>query len=799
MNDKNSTNPLDSKKKATDIITLRDLLAEQHVFRIPDYQRGYAWHNEFIVLWQDILRLYRTGNRKHYTGMLALEEITSDSIKEAEAIPGTTAFYVVDGQQRITSLVIILNSLITYIKDELPNQDTSLYDNLLIVNDVIYRFGYSCKRQDGATQFFENRIFKNNIGLSHADKYLSNINFAKEFIDKELNRVSGDTALEILNSVLDCMVFNLYFVTDDFDVRVTFETINNRGKRLSNLELLKNRLMYLSTFFPAGNAYGLQLISKINTAWQSIYKNLCFGDEQLPDDDYLKAHWIAYGRLNKRKGDAYIDDLLGSEFAIDSGVFQKFIAEHEYLKAYQHIKEYIDSLSKYSLFWAFVNKPDEVSINLHADEIEWIKRLSRISNTIFLRAALMIVVAENSLVLADKSRYYSKVELFIFTNKLLAQDSNDLSFLVTSAKKLLDESANKTQAFQDIINDIDNHDLHVDAQRVKTAIDAFKLNVLDKKSNYYYDWNGLSYFLYEYNDSLSIQNAAPIQWYQLSSTSIEHVLPQTPVSIYWKTAFGKYSDDEKKIIINSLGNLLLLSCGSENSSLKNYSFPVKKDMSVESKKFAYSDGSRSAREIATNDCWTINEVSARSDKLIQFMYDHWFSALGITSQDWKQCIINLKNNLPESMSVPHYNSLKASLLLIDTSDERRKADDAVKVRTPDYLQQQFMGYIDTDLMPIKYNSKKIYYKDWFTFKIISENGIPSRLECGVDVNNKGYRVRYRYDSNEIDVNHWNSNSEEEYLMDIASLPEKLRPFVLSLFRYLRKAFGKSEPIWINRT
>lgn len=110
-----------------------------------------------------------------------------------------------------------------------------------------------------------------------------------------------------------------------------------------------------------------------------------------------------------------------------------------------------------------------------------------------------------------------------------------------------------------------------------------------------------------------------------------------------------------------------------------------------------------------------------------------------------------------------------------------------------------MGYIDTDLMPIKYNSKKIYYKDWFTFKIISENGIPSRLECGVDVNNKGYRVRYRYDSNEIDVNHWNSNSEEEYLMDIASLPEKLRPFVLSLFRYLRKAFGKSEPIWINRT
>lgn len=88
---------------------------------------------------------------------------------------------------------------------------------------------------------------------------MSNINYAKEYIDKELNRVSGDTAMEILDTILDRIVFNLYFVTDDFDVRVTFETINNRGKRLSNLELLKNRLMYLSTFFPQEDARGLQL------------------------------------------------------------------------------------------------------------------------------------------------------------------------------------------------------------------------------------------------------------------------------------------------------------------------------------------------------------------------------------------------------------------------------------------------------------------------------------------------------------------------------------------------------------
>lgn len=116
-------NPLDQKEKKTDIITLRELFSGNHVFRVPDYQRGYAWFEEFEVMWRDIIHLYRTGNHKHYTGMLALEEISDASVLENEAIVGTTAFYIVDGQQRLTSLTIILNSLLEYVREELPDAD----------------------------------------------------------------------------------------------------------------------------------------------------------------------------------------------------------------------------------------------------------------------------------------------------------------------------------------------------------------------------------------------------------------------------------------------------------------------------------------------------------------------------------------------------------------------------------------------------------------------------------------------------------------------------------------------------
>ena len=785
-------NPLDQKEKKTDIISLRELFSGNHVFRVPDYQRGYAWFEEFEVMWRDIIHLYRTGNHKHYTGMLALEEISDASVLENEAIVGTTAFYIVDGQQRLTSLTIILNSLLAYVREELPDADMYSYSDLLVTNDI-YRFGYSYKRQDGAADFFEERIFKNNTGLVHGDKYLSNINSAREYIDRELNKLSGETAKEILELVLNRVVFNLYFVTEDFDVRVTFETINNRGKRLSKLELLKNRLMYLSTFFPPTDSHGLQLKNNINKVWKTIYTNLCYGDEQLSDDDYLRAHWVVYGRLDKSNGTAYINDLLSNQFAIDSGTFFDYIKEKEYGKAYSHVNDYINSLSKFSLYWAFVNMPDSVTINVSSEEKSWICRLSRISNTLYLRAALMVIVAENDIALVEKINLYSKMELFVFTNKLLAQDRNDLSFFVTSAKRLLNEEVNKAVALKRFAEDIDRHELKVDSSRIITAVEAFKLNVLDKKNYYFYDWNGLSYFLYEYNESLKIPNAAEIEWYKLSNTSIEHVLPQTPSNEYWSSVVAKYNEDEIRRITNSLGNLLLLSAGSENSSLKNYSFPVKKEMSIESRKFAYCDGSRSAREIATEDYWTINQVVERNNRLVQFMYDHWFSNVqGFSKDAWDSISIQLKNDIPDRLNEMEYSILTEKLDTVDTSDERKEASNSVSAKEENYFEKQFKEYIDTEIIPIKYNKNKIYYKDWFTFKILSDDNVPNRLACGVLINDISYRVRYFYETNTLKINYWKDDAEI-YISDVNEVPEKLQVFLHSLERYLRKSFGKDKP------
>ena len=120
-------------------------------------------------------------------------------------------------------------------------------------------------------------------------------------------------------------MFNLHEIDDDYDVFVAFETMNNRGKKLTNLELLKNRLIYLTTLYDDevfDEKDKSALRKKINDAWKEVYYQLGRNKSvPLSDDDFLRAHWIIYFRYSRKRGDDYIKFLL-SKFS-SKGIFEK--------------------------------------------------------------------------------------------------------------------------------------------------------------------------------------------------------------------------------------------------------------------------------------------------------------------------------------------------------------------------------------------------------------------------------------------------------------------------------------------
>lgn len=106
-----------------------DQLFQNKLFRIPDYQRGYAWQQTQLVdFWEDLLNLQ--DNRYHYTGMLSLKTLKRTDIENWGTdlwmlAKGFKPCHIVDGQQRITTFIILLNEIICFVRSVKENKNKS--------------------------------------------------------------------------------------------------------------------------------------------------------------------------------------------------------------------------------------------------------------------------------------------------------------------------------------------------------------------------------------------------------------------------------------------------------------------------------------------------------------------------------------------------------------------------------------------------------------------------------------------------------------------------------------------------
>jgi len=99
----------------TDLFSVSKIFTER-LLRIPDYQRGYAWTKKQLKdYWNDLTQL--EPGKNHYIGVLTLEDVPSsviDSWSDDHWIiksKNYAPFYVVDGQQRLTTTIILIQAI----------------------------------------------------------------------------------------------------------------------------------------------------------------------------------------------------------------------------------------------------------------------------------------------------------------------------------------------------------------------------------------------------------------------------------------------------------------------------------------------------------------------------------------------------------------------------------------------------------------------------------------------------------------------------------------------------------------
>lgn len=618
------------------------------IFRIPDFQRGYSWEERQLDdFWEDLQNLH--PNKIHYIGLLTVEPINNSDIQNVEKWKddlwllkkGMTAYYVIDGQQRLTTLIILLHEILrTFSEDEGINfgsksewTERFLYRSF---NQIYKSFVFGYEKDNPSDEFFKTRILEQES--SAADKYpetlyTANLMFAKEYFAKKLKNLSRERKEEIFDKAVNKLKFNYYEIDDSLDIYVTFETMNNRGKDLSHLELLKNRLIYLSTLLHESDDTKSRLRKDINETWKTVYEYLGKNKENPLDDDvFLFNHWIMYYTYDRSQSDVYADFLLKRKFTAKN-VLNGLLTIND-------IKDYIDSLAKCVKKWYYIYNIEQSD---YSERIkEQIQKLDRVGMGAFPPMIMAVFTKESREDLIwdflDACERFNFLVFAISHRSSNTQNSN--IYRMTREYYMGDTDIVTITANINFLTDGEDENYYrgwFDLERFRNHI---KELFLKNDKDGFYSWNGLRYFLYEYE--LFLQNNAntKVRWEDFSKRSkedtIEHIFPQSATSEYWKEHFGHLKPSEKRLYLNSLGNLLLLS-RSKNSKLQNFDFERKKCLkNKDGKDIGYYNGSYSEIEVSKQTEWTPEQIKERGLLMLQFMEDRWkfrFSDWDINKED----------------------------------------------------------------------------------------------------------------------------------------------------------------------
>ncbi|RKV29219.1 DUF262 domain-containing protein [Helicobacter pylori] len=313
-----------------------DGVIEKGVFEIPSYQRGYAWQERQLKdFWNDLEHVSKLGDKFHYMHSLTLRKSDDDF--------GDIDFEIIDGQQRLATSLILLSLLAKITQNKDPK-----YDSMNLEPVLSYKY-YGLNEAFRAIMEEEKDLERFQTPF-----YAKNLIDAYAFFKEKISDTPMETLEKMFDALIKKMLFSVVELNDNrIDPFSSFETINNRGKDLSTLELFKNRLHFVAHKICNGQKLET-LQQEINKTYTIIYDDLrSFKDDDL--ERFLK-HFVEY--YYGEKGD-FKKRLLEMEF----NAHRKY-DDADLDDEYDKIDELLFYLSYSSKIWNFLHTLDEKAITL---------------------------------------------------------------------------------------------------------------------------------------------------------------------------------------------------------------------------------------------------------------------------------------------------------------------------------------------------------------------------------------------------------------------------------------------------
>ncbi|GAA9495897.1 hypothetical protein UBN2_13530 [Helicobacter pylori] len=201
------------------------------IFSIPVYQRNYTWEEENCEkLLQDIVSISQ-NKKTHFMGSITY---ILHHVDDEKSLRQLQEFVIIDGQQRVTTIMLLLKAIETKIQNEGIKKEI---DGLLNLSGQRLRLKPIKSDKEAFDLVKQNR--------SHELQGVSHIRNNYKFFTKELdNYISkGYRIEEIYGAFLRLKIVAIGLELGEDDPQVVFESINATGVQLKGLDLIRNYLM----------------------------------------------------------------------------------------------------------------------------------------------------------------------------------------------------------------------------------------------------------------------------------------------------------------------------------------------------------------------------------------------------------------------------------------------------------------------------------------------------------------------------------------------------------------------------
>lgn len=582
------------------------------IYDIPRCQREYTWNQrDWANLYDDITQ----NDAGYFLGSFIVVNGTVNSKMD------TIHYEVIDGQQRLTTLSLLLAALYTRImehKDSIDD-DMMLDDIRPLRNRLILKSDKSMTRVIPQVQNHNLEdyrwILKEHIGLDavmQKPKFLGLRKMSKAFnyfYDRLGEDVGGRDGIECVRCLLDicrlvCSAVVVQITVDSHaDAYTLFASLNNRGVPLSAVDLIKNMLL--------GKVAGVDdgQLDYYFERWQEVLHNL--GDDYKTQERFFRQNYDAFRReVNK----PFIGES-GSQLPLGSVATRSNLLKiyEKRMEADDGALKVLDELTENSALYSKI-----IGLDQEGPDSELSNQLLELSRAQGVASYLMLLLLfkkQNQLELKDETlALLVKLLVCFFVRRNLTDTppTRDLERLFISICESLESEGLKGIAAAEYI------------KKRLVDVSASDASFKERLEGPIYDVNpDMTRYILTVIASPSVTKEMKPLWERYASGNyvwtIEHIFPQgknIPDEWVKMVADGDMSKaievQEKQV--HTLGNLTITGY---NSKLSNMPFVTKRDRKdVYGANVGYRNGLNLNDELVNTDTWTSEQIQERTDKLV---------------------------------------------------------------------------------------------------------------------------------------------------------------------------------------